>query len=62
MKFVPDKAKLVSVECDEGIGHAPIVDGNQAFFLGNGHINILDLDKAKFSSIYYQGLQKIDPI
>ena len=26
MKFVSEKSKLVEINCDEGIGHAPIVE------------------------------------
>jgi hypothetical protein len=43
MEFTTDKAKLVEVNCDEGIGHAPIVDHQECFFLGSGHMNIIDL-------------------
>jgi len=53
MKWFKDKTRKIEHFCDEGIGGAPIVDGQEAFFLGNGHISILDLEHNKITPIFY---------
>lgn len=53
MKFKSDKARKIEHFCDEGIGGAPIVAYQEAFYLGNGHISILDLEHNKVTPIFY---------